>query len=502
MRRIIIALAAVLAAAAFAQGEAAPGQLSILDALRRVEEASESVAIARAQRSRADAEQVRARSEWLPQVNASVSYDRLLVSEYDALFSGGGGGGGEQPVPDFLKNLPFGRKNTYRVGLNLQQNLFSGFRSVARGDMATAGIRTADLGLAQARAQAMLEAVQAYYDAVLSARLLAIADASLKQAQQTAENVRLGRQVGSKPEFDLLRAQVTAENQKPVVLQRRMERDSAMLRLQQLLELPLGQSFQLTTTLDEPSAVDLPAATRQIVGLGAPAPEAPRVTVAQAGETVKVRDALVRTAFAGHLPSVNLAMNYGLVAYPEPAFPGFEEFRANWTVGLSLQVPLFTGFRVTGDVQAAQADLEEARARLRQAEELARLDSRQVAEQLEAAEASWRASAGVVEQAKKARGIAEIRYKEGISTQLELSDAQLLLDQAEANRARAARDFQVARVRAALIEYLPVPVGGLQAGGFQAGGGGSTGVLSGGSSLGGPQVQFGAPAQGSGAPGF
>jgi outer membrane protein TolC len=159
-------------------------------------------------------------------------------------------------------------------------------------------------------------------------------------------------------------------------------------------------------------------------------------------------------------------MNYGLVAYPEPPFPGYEELRNNWTVGLALQIPLFTGFRITGDVEYAQADLAEARARLKQAEELSRLDSRQIQEQLETAEAALRASVGVVEQARKARGIAEIRYQEGISTQLELSDAQLLLDQAEANRARAARDLQVARVRAALIDHLPAGAGGGAGGGF------------------------------------
>ncbi len=52
--------------------------------------------------------------------------------------------------------------------------------------------------------------------------------------------------------------------------------------------------------------------------------------------------------------------------------------------------------------------------------------------------------------------IAELRYREGLSTQLELSDARLLLQQAQANRAQAARDVQVARVRLALLPDLPL----------------------------------------------
>ena len=59
-------------------------------------------------------------------------------------------------------------------------------------------------------------------------------------------------------------------------------------------------------------------------------------------------------------------------------------------------------------------------------------------------------------QARRAYDIAEVRYREGISTQLELDNARLLLRQAEANRALAARDLEVARARVALLVDLPL----------------------------------------------
>jgi outer membrane protein TolC len=55
--------------------------------------------------------------------------------------------------------------------------------------------------------------------------------------------------------------------------------------------------------------------------------------------------------------------------------------------------------------------------------------------------------------------IAEIRYREGISTQTELSDSRLQLQDAQANRAQAARDLQVARVRLVLLKDLPLDTG-------------------------------------------
>jgi hypothetical protein len=93
---------------------------------------------------------------------------------------------------------------------------------------------------------------------------------------------------------------------------------------------------------------------------------------------------------------------------------------------------------------------------------------------MRAAEAAWQASAGTVEQAAKAYSIAEIRFREGISTQIELNDARILLQQAQANRAIAARDVQVARARVTLLPDLPIGAGGLSVGvgvgaGFNAG---------------------------------
>ncbi len=107
----------------------------------------------------------------------------------------------------------------------------------------------------------------------------------------------------------------------------------------------------------------------------------------------------------------------------------------------------------------ARAGVEQARLRLRQVEEQARLDARNTLATSDEAEARWAASSGTVRQAQRAYQIAEIRYREGISTQTELSDSRLQLQEAQANRAQAARDLQVARVRLAVMKNLPLTGG-------------------------------------------
>ena len=93
----------------------------------------------------------------------------------------------------------------------------------------------------------------------------------------------------------------------------------------------------------------------------------------------------------------------------------------------------------------AEANVREARARYDQLREFAALDSRVTINNLLQAGAAWQASQGTAEQASRAYSIAEVRYREGISTQLELSDTRNQLAQALVNRAQAARNVQIAR---------------------------------------------------------
>jgi outer membrane protein TolC len=125
-------------------------------------------------------------------------------------------------------------------------------------------------------------------------------------------------------------------------------------------------------------------------------------------------------------------------------------------VVLALSMPLFTGGRIHGAKDAARATLADSRLRLEQTREYAAIDLQNAITTHDAAEATYAASTGTAEQARRAYEIAQVRYREGISTQTELADSRLLLQQAEAQRAQAARALQVARLRLALFRDLPL----------------------------------------------
>ena len=499
--RSVALIAAMSIAPALLNAQATPASqpgattLSLDDAVRMAESQSEAVRIARAGVQRTEGQRIQARSQLFPQIYGSAGYTRTLKSQYSSLASSPDTTTSTSPAPpcdDYLassdasvadrlagletasrcasglnpfaafSSLPFGQANQYQLGLSVSQSLFTGGRIAAQNEAAAAGRRSANIELTAQRAQNVLDVTQAYYDAALADKLVSISDASYTQTENVLHQVQLNKDVGNVSEFELLRAQVTRDNQRPLVIQRRSDREVAYLRLKQLLNIPLEQNVTLTTSIDDVSGV--PAGIK-LAGLQVTSYDAPdtassnRSAVRQAGEAVRAQQELLRVAKAQRFPSVSLSSQYGAVAYPQNGLPGSNDFRANWTIGISTQVPLFSGGRIRGDELVAQANLSESRARLQQVREFAALDSRVALNALNQAMSAWEASRGTAEQASRAYQIAEVRYREGISTQLELNDSRILMEQATVNRALAARNLQMARIKLALLPNLPLQAG-------------------------------------------
>ncbi|HEU4988451.1 MAG TPA: TolC family protein, partial [Gemmatimonadaceae bacterium] len=429
-----------------------------------------------------------ARSQFLPQLNASAGYTRTLRSQFSGFSLGGGSDTANTNqslcAPHIASNatdaertaalaqaascqssssgassfqsVGFGAENQYVLGLQLSQNLFTWGKLTGQRTAAEAGQEVAGIEFSAQRAQLALDVTQAYYDAVLAQQLVEIADSALAQTNALLAQTQTARQVGNASEFDLLKAQVTRDNQRPQLLQAQTNRDVALLNLKRLLALPLDDSLELTTTIED---APVPGLTG-IATVSAPDTAAThRAAVREAAQNLRAQQGLLKAAKAERYPALALTSGYQRLYFPQSTFPSWSNFRENWTVGLTAQVSLFNGGRTHGDELIAQANVEQARAQLDQTTQVAALDARVALRQLQQAQASYEASAGTSEQAQRAYAIDQVRYREGLSTQTDLAQSRLLLQQAAANRAQAARDLAVARVRLALLRDLPLQAG-------------------------------------------
>ena len=229
-------------------------------------------------------------------------------------------------------------------------------------------------------------------------------------------------------------------------------------RLRQLLNLPLDQPLALTTELGDTALV---AAARLARAGG----DAGRHLARRAGAGASGR----RGGHAAGGPAARGARRSGCrssssrritpqLGYPGNGSPVGTNYLADWAVSLGVQLPLFTGGRIRGERDVARANLEEAR--LRRASRPAswpQLDARNAQLQLEAAEAAWAGErrhrgAGARAPTRSPRSATA----RGSPPRPSSTTSRIQLAQAQANRAQAARDLQVARMRLALLPALPL----------------------------------------------
>jgi outer membrane protein TolC len=464
-------------------------RLSLDDALRLAEAQSPTIEVARSSVVRATGQRYQARSQFFPQLNATAAYNKTLESQFSS-FSGTA-----TPVdttkpqlqalctpniptnatPDQrlaalaqasscasstsglgfdLSKTSFGAKNQWTVGLSFSQNVYTGGRITAQADAANAQLSSATIEVSAQRAQTALDVTSAYYDAALADQLVAIADSSVAQTEVVLAQTRVARQVGNAAEYDLLRAQVTRDNQLPVAIQARANREVAYLRLKQLLNMPLDNIVTLTTQIETPQGAgpNLPAIASASVDTSVSG----RAPVRELDEAVRASEAQIKVARAERIPSLAIVSAFQRLYFPQQLFPSSNFGVNNWTVGLQTSFPILDGGRIKGDQLIAEAGLKQARAQREQTRQFAALDTRVALNQLAEAQSTWEASKGTAEQAQRTYAIDEVRFREGISTQTDLTQSRLLLEQSLANRAMAARNLAVARVRLALLHDLPI----------------------------------------------
>lgn len=453
--------ALALAAPGGAWGQADTVELSLPEAVSRALGESQEVRLARAQVEIAEARVRETRAGALPQVNASLAYTRTFASAFE------GSGGFELPdslrfdpdttaslaerirylerraplaglagIGQLFSDLPFAQENVYAAQLTGSQLLYSGGRTGAALRISRDFREAARLMLTEEEAEIELRVRTAYYRALLARELEEIALAALEQAEAFLAQERLRLSAGRASELEVLRAEVSRDNLRPQVVEAQNLAQLALLDLKRLVDLPLGAPVRLTTPLEAPEAAPGPALAAEAT--------AGRAAVAAAERQVAMREEGIRIARGAFLPSVNLQMNYGRQLFPTGALRFDGDWRTDWTATVAVQVPIFSGGQRLAELQTARIEAERARLQLAQLREGVQLEFEQAAGERERARAAIAARRTTVAAAERVHELTELRYRQGLSTQLEVSQARLELLQARTNLARAEADFLIA----------------------------------------------------------
>lgn len=289
--------------------------------------------------------------------------------------------------------------------------------------------------LERARQELIFRVVERYTGAVASRRAVAVRRAALEAARESVGLTRDLFETGLVVESDLLQARVLESEARSALAEAESDAEVARAALNLELGLPLDAPARLPEDLGPPEApADLP-----LPSLVEEAEEL-RPDLQAAREQVVAARATFRGARAERLPELGWSGAVEARAEDPTDDPG-----SNWTVGLGLRWTGFDGF-------ATEARIDQARSRLEEAEHRAELARRGVALEVEAAhrdletaELRWAEARDAVALAERSAEIVRDRYREGLTTVVELLDVETLVVGARTRELQARRELAVTR---------------------------------------------------------
>lgn len=414
--------------------------LDIQDARLALDEAEERVA--------------EAWSAVMPSVDFSGSYTRNIAPAI-AFFPAELGGG----EPGEFVKVQFGADNAWATALVLDQPLFQAQAFIGVG--AAARYKGLQEEVVRGRAQNLVTRIRlAYYGLLLAQEDSRLITESVDRVGQSLEETRALNRAGLASDYDVLRLEVELANLEPNL--RRAENAVTQARRQLAIELNLEEMEGLRVTgslaaMDLESLEGNDAANREILALGQTTLSSDaedvvekamegRSDLKQLEWTEKLRTAEMQAEQAEFFPKVSIFGNYSINAQQNgsPDFFGDEMSRgtSKW-VGISVSLPVFTGFSRGSRVDQKRALLNQARNQSALARLQAEGQVKSIREQAEEALDRARGQQLAVEQARRGFEIANAQYREGLSSSLEQRDAEVALRQSEFNYAQAVYDFLV-----------------------------------------------------------
>jgi len=366
----------------------------------------------------------RAESAWLPQISATGSESRQF-------------GGQHADVNGNIVDTP---QNTGDAAVNLTWTLYDFGGRTGKIDSARSLLEAAAATASSVVQQTVRSVVQAYYGAVAGDASLIAAKSTEEVSAHSLEIARALQAGGAGTLGDVLQAQ-TAHEQAVIA---RVQADAAAKSAHGTLAVTLGRTADQTFLLaPEPVPTEVPALSARIADLMREASRQ-RPDLAAARFQRDAAEADITVAQALGRPSISVGVLHQFISTTGVPNQNYDQ------IGVSVTVPLFTGFNVTYGVRQAQAALQVSEANLEQVQLNVTLDVWNGYYNLESANQQLTATADLLKTAEENEQVAIGRYKAGVGSIVDVLTAQTALATARELRINSELGWKVARAQLAL----------------------------------------------------
>ncbi|MFH1850779.1 MAG: TolC family protein [Candidatus Neomarinimicrobiota bacterium] len=346
---------------------------------------------------------------------------------------------GADGLPDYME-MAFGLENTLLYGVNISQPLFLG-GAVWNGYQISKNARNISAAQVQAARQTvLLEVTNAYYGVLFARSVMSVMQQSVQAAEKNLEQVQKFRATGKSSDFDVLRADVQLANYMPQLVS---AENNAHLAVSNLLRiLGLGDS-ELVIISDELTYRPSEYSQRNFSDLVALALTArPEMTMLDEQRLIARKQ--LSLAQASLMPSVVFGTSYQYQGQRNDLDFTGDDFAKSFNSSLAISIPLFKGLGNQARIQQAKVGINEARYQEESLRQGIRLEVEGAYYKMKEAEENVATQSKVINSAAEALRLVNLRYAEGASTQLEVMNAEVALNQARLNHQRTLFEYNTA----------------------------------------------------------
>lgn len=386
----------------------------------------------------ADARVVEAKSIGLPQAEFTMNYTRNLKLPVTVLPDEFGIDPATGMVnPDFNNEVTFGVKNSFTSKIEVTSLLFDGSYLVGL-EAARLYTNQARLQLQQKKDKVLADVRDAYIPAIIIEENRKILNKNINNVEKLLNETKEMYKAGFVEQLDIDRLELTRANLSAEVENLNDQADLILNYLKFQMGYPMEDEIELVDDLEKlltvPSKADL---------------EGP-INYSNRQDHVVLESAIVLNGLnvkrykAGYLPQLLAFGNAGLLRQGNRIKDG--AWSTNAMIGVQLNVPIFDGFDKKAKIERTSLQLELVKNRKIQLEQAIDL-------QVTNARTSYKNAMSRLADREKNLALAEkiyntsqIKYKEGVGSSLEITQAEQGLFQAQSNYINAKYNVLVAKV--------------------------------------------------------
>ncbi|MFO8027501.1 MAG: TolC family protein, partial [Opitutales bacterium] len=323
-----------------------------------------------------------------------------------------------------------GPTTTYDAAFGVRYLLYDGGRRAANLSEAQAQLYAANFRHNTALQDVALSVEEAYYQLIANMWSAEVAEETVAQTEHHVGVARARHESGVVSRSDVLKARTERANARLQLVRAKSAVKVSRGKLAGAMNLKVSEKVEVEDIPEENRDREIAAVEKLLQEAARGRPE-----LQAALAEVQSRQAGIRAARSEYRPDLTANANYG---WRDENFAPNEE---EWSAGLGLSLPLFTGFERSYRTRRAESELQQAISDYENALRSVALDVWTAYAGVQEADEAIEAAQALVASAEESLEVARSEYKEGAGSITELIDAQTAYSQARNHLVQSRLDW-------------------------------------------------------------